>query len=148
METFHLFEEYPNYAVSSEGYMLRIRPGRGTYIFSPVKGAKRNDGYLQVFGFEPFSLMHQVVIYVFLGKIGENQEVNHKNGNRSDNRIENLEYVTRSQNIKDNWDRASEDLRNHRVKKCGENARLTKSQDVRDKISKSQKLRYLTKGVE
>src|SRR5690606_7558619 len=32
-------------------------------------------------------------------------EVNHKNGNRQDNRSENLEWVTRSQNIRDIYKR-------------------------------------------
>jgi len=64
-----------------------------------VHGAKRSDSYLQIFGFEPFYAMHQVVAHVFHGLCPEGMEVNHKNFIRFDNDESNLEYVTRSGNI-------------------------------------------------
>jgi hypothetical protein len=42
--------------------------------------------------------VHRVVMLAFVGKIPNKMEVNHINGIKSDNRLENLEYVTRSQN--------------------------------------------------
>ena len=39
---------------------------------------------------------HRIVAAAFLGK--SDLEVNHKNGNKDDNRVENLEYVTRHEN--------------------------------------------------
>jgi hypothetical protein len=42
--------------------------------------------------------VHRVVMESFIGSCPNGQEVNHINGMRSDNRLENLEYVTRSQN--------------------------------------------------
>ena len=43
--------------------------------------------------------IHRLVCAAFLGKCPEGREVNHKNGVKSDNRIENLEYVTPKENI-------------------------------------------------
>lgn len=42
--------------------------------------------------------VHILVTRTFLGPPPEGHEVNHKNGNRMDPRLENLEYVTRSEN--------------------------------------------------
>lgn len=41
--------------------------------------------------------MHKFVIWTFLGY--KDMEVNHKDGNKCNNKIENLEYVTGSENI-------------------------------------------------
>lgn len=44
--------------------------------------------------------IHALVMEGFVGIRPQGMEVNHKNGIRNDNRLENLEYVTRSQNIR------------------------------------------------
>lgn len=42
-------------------------------------------------------LIHRLVAFAFLGDPKPNQEVNHKNGIKHDNRVENLEWVTKSE---------------------------------------------------
>jgi hypothetical protein len=42
--------------------------------------------------------VHRVVAKAFLGPIPKGKEVNHKNLDKHDNRVENLEYMTRSEN--------------------------------------------------
>jgi hypothetical protein len=42
--------------------------------------------------------VHRLVMAAFVGECPPGQEVNHINGQRSDNRLSNLEYVTRSEN--------------------------------------------------
>ena len=42
--------------------------------------------------------IHRLVAAAFLGERPEGMQVNHKNGNKQDNRLENLEYVTASDN--------------------------------------------------
>ena len=44
-------------------------------------------------------LVHRLVAEAFLGSPPDGYEVNHINSVKDDNRIENLEYVTRSQNL-------------------------------------------------
>jgi hypothetical protein len=41
--------------------------------------------------------IHRLVASAFIGK--DTREINHKNGNKQDNRVENLEYCTRSENL-------------------------------------------------
>ena len=47
------------------------------------------------------SPVHQLIMLTFIGPPPAGQEVRHKNGNPTDNRLENLEYGTRTQNILD-----------------------------------------------
>lgn len=48
--------------------------------------------------------IHRLVLAAFVGPLPSTKhQVNHKNGNRSDNRIENLEYATPSENQAHAW---------------------------------------------
>lgn len=63
----------------------------------------RKDGYAQVklcrtSGMKNY-LAHRLVALAFIGPCPENKEVNHKDFNRKNNTIKNLEYVTRSENL-------------------------------------------------
>lgn len=42
--------------------------------------------------------VHRIVARAFLGECPTKHEVNHKDGNRSNNKLSNLEYMTRSEN--------------------------------------------------
>lgn len=49
----------------------------------------------------PGSPVHQLILKTFAGPTPEGQEVRHKNGNPKDNRLKNLVYGTRTDNILD-----------------------------------------------
>lgn len=48
--------------------------------------------------------VHILIARTFLGPCPAAHEVNHKNGNKIDNRADNLEYVTHQQNMKHHFD--------------------------------------------
>lgn len=48
--------------------------------------------------------VHRAVAAAFLGEAGAGLQVNHKNGIKTDNRLENLEYVTCLDNIRHCWE--------------------------------------------
>ena len=68
-----------------------------------MKFSHDKDGYL-IFGMTKEGVMgnhkaHRVIWEYYNGKIKEGLQINHKNGIKDDNRIENLELVTAKQNV-------------------------------------------------
>lgn len=78
------------YAVSRCGKVLRK--------MAPYTPTKRGDGYLAL-GRQ--RLMHRVVATCWLPNPNNVQYVHHKNHNKSDNRAENLEWVTPKEHVGD-----------------------------------------------
>lgn len=66
------------------------------------KTSELNGGYTMVLlcshGSEKGLLVHRLVAQAFIPNPEKKPQVNHKNSVRSDNRVENLEWVTRSEN--------------------------------------------------
>lgn len=61
------------------------------------------SGYLGVVvwkdGKQYLMLAHRAMWEIFVGEIPDKMDINHKNGNKKDNRLENLEVVSRKQNL-------------------------------------------------
>lgn len=89
------------YEVSDLGRIRRAKPGISTFvgrIVSPNLGA---GGYLQVQlngSIKQRRYLHHLVAESFLGPRPDGHVVNHKDCNRQNNALENLEYLTYSQN--------------------------------------------------
>ena len=89
------------YEVSSFG---RFR--RGDKYLS---GMKNHNGYIHV-GFmvngkQTWFLAHRVVAMAFLDNPFNKPVVNHKDGNRHNNHVGNLDWATKSENAKHGWAR-------------------------------------------
>ena len=89
---------FENYKISNTGIIFN-KHGRKRRI-----SLKNGGRYFQVIlyknGKSHGRLVHRLVLSAFCGPCPENMEANHKNGIRTDNRIENLEWVTKSENVK------------------------------------------------
>ena len=90
-------KEYPNYEVSNLG-RLRNKT-KGTLL----KGAKDKDGYVSIClsssnGKQKSFRLHRIIALAFIPNIENKPEINHKNEIRDDNRVENLEWVTCTEN--------------------------------------------------
>jgi hypothetical protein len=94
-EIFVELEIYPGYFVSNFG---RFRKGDKRILSTPVN----SKGYCVFSVYEKgkrvFYQAHRLVAQVFIGSL-EGKEVNHKNFDKTDNRVENLEIVTRKENM-------------------------------------------------
>ena len=92
------------YSVSSEGRVRRDAPAAGATVGRILKPVERGTGYLFVClkntPQKPSSYdIHRIVADAFFGSRQHGKAVNHKNGNKYDNRASNLEYVTYSENM-------------------------------------------------
>lgn len=67
-----------------------------------LKGKRDKDGYIEVkltnFNFIKYIRVHRLVLITFLGYDSHKSQVNHKNGVKDDNRLENLEWCTQVEN--------------------------------------------------
>lgn len=97
LETWKTMELYPKYQVSTEG---RVRNAKNHRIYTQWLG---KDGYLRMEmwldGHKKGMLVHRMVALCYLDNPLNLPEVNHKNKIKTDNRIENLEWVTRQENM-------------------------------------------------
>lgn len=74
-------------------------------VYKLIAPKCQTTGYMQynilmADGTRKYKLVHTLVAAAFIGPKPKNLVVNHKNGVKTDNRVENLEYVTRSENSK------------------------------------------------
>lgn len=91
------------YQVNNAGEVRSVKAWRNKPAFSPLFVTVNYADYLIVTlyrsGRKTFTI-HSLVMLAFVGQRPDGMHINHKNGNRQDNRLQNLEYVTPSENAK------------------------------------------------
>jgi hypothetical protein len=94
----------PNYEVSNLGRVRRSTPGRKTFAGKVMTAKLLKIGYFVVAptvgGKNKTFYVHDLVTAAFIGPKPEGSHVNHKDGNKQNNAAENLEYVTRAENMR------------------------------------------------
>jgi len=126
---------YSRYKASSDGeiYTPNWKGGKTGSIMKP---ALDGNGYFRTMlvddeGRNRTIKVHRIIAQTFIENPEELKEVNHLNGNKADNRLCNLEWVSHQQNIRHSFDNG---LQNNR----GENNPISKltEQDVLEIRSK------------
>lgn len=85
------------YEVSNMGRVKSLAYGRERIL----RQNRHTHGYLTVCpGGRKHELVHRIVAQAFLGPIPEGMEVNHIDGDKRNNWLDNLEYVTRRGNMR------------------------------------------------
>jgi hypothetical protein len=98
MTEFRTITDYPRYEASSEGDIRNKETGRF------LLGTPNTWGYIQVglthekLATRKLILKHIIIAKMFLGDKPPGMQTNHRNGNKKDNRLLNLEYVTPKEN--------------------------------------------------
>ena len=109
-------ENYPNIEVSKNGEIRNVgysikTISKGTICIKTYKGKvlkpliNKKNGYPYVYikdlsGKYKRVLVHRIVAQAFIPNLKNKAEVNHKNGIKTDNRVANLEWATRCENIR------------------------------------------------
>lgn len=90
------------YEVSDRGRVRRAKPGPGTYAGRLRALCANIDGYYKISMFAGHvrvtTTVHQLVATAFIGPCPVGLQVNHIDGNKTNNNVSNLEYVSGIEN--------------------------------------------------
>ena len=99
---------FPDYEIFGDGTIRRLSKARGTRV-GRIKKPFLHEGYLMVSLMEKGKLknktVHILLCEAFIGTRPINMpQINHKDGNKLNNDLSNLEYCTALHNIQHAWD--------------------------------------------
>jgi hypothetical protein len=93
-----IIKNYGQYGVTDSGIII----GKNGRALAPYKSYSRVNNYMKVdlydSGKRTKTYIHRLVVTLFIGEIPKGHQVDHINGNCTDNRVINLRIVNRSEN--------------------------------------------------
>lgn len=128
-------KDYENlYEINPDGTVISLIKGK------IKKDWKQKDGYRLIGLFKnkvrTCFYVHRLVAEVYLPKIESKDFVNHKDGNKANNHVSNLEWVTKSENSKHSFEIGTQSNKgeNHPMAQLNEE----KVKDIRQKFATGQ----------
>lgn len=90
-------KDFPNYYISETGVVTNKNTGR------LLRQSSNGKGYLQLSlsncGKSSTRVVHRMVYEAYVGEIKEGMEINHIDGNKKNNSVNNLEQITHLENV-------------------------------------------------
>lgn len=96
-EEWRIVPDHPNYMVSDLGRVKWLNDTRNHKAGDISTGTRGGNYYRSVTLDNQLYTIHRLVMLAFVGRCPKDLVVNHKNGKKYDNRLSNLEYVTRKE---------------------------------------------------
>lgn len=107
LEVWKTVKDFPDYEISSMGRVKSNKTGRGACV-AFLKSSNNGQGYKYVSlrgdGSVKNCFVHRLVAEAFLPIDESRNDVNHKNGIKHDNRLENLEWCNKHENMRHAYD--------------------------------------------
>jgi hypothetical protein len=89
---------YENYFITEDGKLFNERKQMKTY-----KGDRYEKVVLKINGKPTMKYIHRLVAEAYIDNTDSKKEVNHKDGNKLNNNVSNLEWVTTTENKQHAW---------------------------------------------
>lgn len=100
-EVWKLIEDYPEYEISNLARIRRIKGKHclyGRIIKQQLNRGKYSMVFLSIKGNKHYKQVHRLLAKAFIPNPKNKPQINHKDSNRSNNSLSNLEWVTASEN--------------------------------------------------
>ena len=142
MEVWIFLRRFPGYEVSNMGRVRRRNKSwprdRRVKQYHYLKAGKTETGYMRLTirldKHGQGMLVHRLVLEAFVGPCPEDLECNHKNQERDDNVLTNLEWITRTENLKH---RQMTDKWRNSLQKAREAKRLKRLNSKKNAVDKN-----------
>lgn len=107
------YKDISNNVGISQSTVYRLSQKHPLTMYKKLNGRKDKDGYIEYTLYTQqnetkYFRGHRIVGYCFLN-LKDDLQINHKNGIKKDNRLENLEVVTQSENAKHSYEKLGND---------------------------------------
>lgn len=102
---FVIIKDYPKYAINKNGIIISLTYNSKSNFYYIINPVKEKSGYIKVKlfnnkGKRKTLLLHRLIAKTFIPNPNNYPEINHKDYNRSNNSVDNLEWCDRDYNNK------------------------------------------------
>lgn len=108
-------KKYPNYYVTKEGLVFSSKSNKFLKQSFDQQGYARVGIYIGNYKSKTIKV-HRLIAETFIDNPLNKKDVNHKDGNKSNNCVENLEWCTRSENMKHAYENGLKTITEKQIK--------------------------------